>query len=48
VVGGVVWETLGSRYTFLIGVGIVVLSLVVVQRMRAGRSVVPGLAVAGR
>jgi predicted MFS family arabinose efflux permease len=48
VVGGVVWETLGSRYTFLIGVGIVVLSLVVVQRMRAGRNVVPGLAVAGR
>ncbi|HUX76308.1 MAG TPA: MFS transporter, partial [Anaerolineae bacterium] len=48
VVGGIVWETLGSRYTFLFGVGIVVLSLVAVQRMRAGRSVVPGLAVAGR
>ena len=41
VVGGVVWETLGSRYTFLVGVGIVVLSLIVVQWMRAERSGVP-------
>jgi len=34
LVGGVVWETVGSRYTFLIGVGIAVLSLVLVQWMR--------------
>ncbi|HDD24320.1 MAG TPA: MFS transporter [Chloroflexi bacterium] len=37
VVGGVVWEVLGSQYTFLIGVGIVVLSLIVVQWMRVER-----------
>ena len=41
VVGGVVWETLGSRYTFLVGVAIVVLSLIVVQWMRVERSGVP-------
>lgn len=40
LVGGVVWETIGSRYTFLIGVGIVALSLVVVQWMRTERSAV--------
>ncbi len=39
VVGGVVWESLGSRYTFLIGVGIVALTLVAVQWMRAERDV---------
>ena len=43
VVGGVVWETVGSRYTFLIGVGIVVLSLIAVQWMRTGRVAAPGL-----
>jgi predicted MFS family arabinose efflux permease len=43
VVGGVVWETLGSRFTFLIGVVIVVLSLILVQWMRTERASVPGL-----
>ena len=37
VVGGVVWTTVGSRYTFLIGVGIVALSLIAVQWMRTER-----------
>jgi predicted MFS family arabinose efflux permease len=46
-VGGIVWETLGSQYTFLVGVGIAVLSLIVVQWMRTERSPVLGLAVAG-
>ena len=40
VVGGVVWEGIGSRYTFLIGVGIVVLTLVAVQWMRTERDVI--------
>jgi len=48
VVGGVVWEMLGSRYTFLIGVGIVALSLIAVQWMRAEQGAVPGLAAADR
>lgn len=43
LVGGVVWEAVGSRYTFLIGVGIAVLSLVVVQWMRTERSGALGL-----
>jgi predicted MFS family arabinose efflux permease len=43
VVGGVVWETLGSRYTFLIGVTIVVLSLILVQWMRTERASAPSL-----
>jgi predicted MFS family arabinose efflux permease len=43
LVGGVVWETVGSRYTFLIGAGIVALSLLVVQWMRVGQSGAPGL-----
>jgi len=42
LVGGVVWETIGSRYTFLIGVGIVTVSLLLVQWMRTGRSGAPG------
>jgi predicted MFS family arabinose efflux permease len=46
VVGGVVWETLGSRYTFLIGVGIVVLSLIAVRWMRTEKAPSPSLAVA--
>jgi predicted MFS family arabinose efflux permease len=33
LVGGVVWETVGSQYTFLVGVGIVCTSLIVVQWM---------------
>jgi predicted MFS family arabinose efflux permease len=48
VVGGVVWEMLGSRYTFLVGVGIVALSLLVVQWMRAEQVAAPGLAAADR
>lgn len=48
VVGGVVWEAVGSRYTFLIGVGIVALSLILVRWMRTERSGVPGLTAAGR
>jgi len=43
LVGGVVWETVGSRYTFLIGVGIAVLSLVMVQWVRTERSGTLGL-----
>jgi len=38
VVGGVVWKTVGSDYTFLVGVGIVGVSLILVQWMDAGRS----------
>jgi predicted MFS family arabinose efflux permease len=40
LVGGVVWASIGSRYTFLIGVGIVVLTLVVVQGMRTERDAI--------
>jgi predicted MFS family arabinose efflux permease len=40
VVGGIVWASIGSRYTFLIGVGIVVLTLVAVQWMRTERDVI--------
>ena len=46
VVGGVVWETLGSRYTFLIGVVIVVLSLIAMRWMRTEQASSPSLAVA--
>jgi predicted MFS family arabinose efflux permease len=46
IVGGVVWETLGSRYTFLIGVVIVVLSLIAMQWMRTEQASSPSLAVA--
>jgi predicted MFS family arabinose efflux permease len=45
LVGGVVWETVGSRYTFLIGAGIVMISLVLVQRMRTEAGGMPGTAV---
>jgi predicted MFS family arabinose efflux permease len=34
VAGGVVWETVGSHYTFLVGVAIVVVSTILVQWMR--------------
>ncbi len=34
LVGGIVWETVGSQYTFLVGMGIVAISLVLVQWMR--------------
>jgi predicted MFS family arabinose efflux permease len=37
LVGGIVWETVGSQYTFLVGVGIVCISLIVVQWMRVER-----------
>jgi hypothetical protein len=43
----VVWEAVGSRYTFLVGVGIVVLSLILVQWMRVELEAVPGLTAAG-
>ena len=43
VVVGVVWEVVGSRYTFLIGVGVAVLSLVLVQWMHTERSDSSGL-----
>jgi predicted MFS family arabinose efflux permease len=33
LVGGVVWAAVGSRYTFLVGVGIVTLALIVTQWM---------------
>jgi predicted MFS family arabinose efflux permease len=38
VVGGVIWETVGSDYTFLVGVGIVGISLILVQGMRVDRA----------
>jgi predicted MFS family arabinose efflux permease len=38
LVGGVVWETLGSEATFLIGAAIAVLSLLVTQLMRTGKA----------
>ena len=41
LVGGIVWETVGSRYTFLVGVGIVGVSLIVVQWMRVQGGVAP-------
>jgi predicted MFS family arabinose efflux permease len=34
LVGGIVWETVGSQYTFLVGVGIACTSLILVQWMR--------------
>ena len=48
LIGGIVWAVLGSRYTFLIGVGIAVASLVVVQWMRTERSSIPAPAAAGK
>jgi predicted MFS family arabinose efflux permease len=48
VVGGVVWETLGSRYTFLVGVGIVLLSLVAVRWMRVEHVAAPDRTAAER
>jgi len=38
LVGGIVWEKVGSQFTFLVGVGIVCVSLIVVQWMRVERS----------
>ncbi|MGD2103786.1 MAG: MFS transporter [Anaerolineae bacterium] len=35
LVGGIIWETVGSRYTFLVGMGIVTVSLILVQWMHA-------------
>jgi hypothetical protein len=34
LIGGVMWEVIGSRYTFLIGVGVAAVSLALVQWMR--------------
>jgi predicted MFS family arabinose efflux permease len=49
LVGGIVWETVGSQYTFLVGVGIAGTSLVLVQWMRPENSGTPeGVAAAGR
>ena len=42
IVGGVVWEAVGARYTFLAGVAIAILSLVLAQWMRPPRAVHPG------
>jgi predicted MFS family arabinose efflux permease len=41
LVGGIVWETVGSQFTFLVGVGIVCVSLIVVQWMSVERGVAP-------
>lgn len=35
--GGLVWQALGSQYTFLIGAGVAVLTLILAQWMRTGR-----------
>ncbi len=40
LVGGVIWETVGSQYTFLVGVGIVFISLILVQWMRVERGTI--------
>jgi predicted MFS family arabinose efflux permease len=48
VVGGVVWETFGRQYTFLIGVGIAVLTLIAVQWMRTEQVTAPSLAAVER
>ena len=40
LVGGFIWETVGSQYTFLVGVGIVVISLILVQWMRVERGTI--------
>ena len=42
IVGGVVWEAVGARYTFLAGVVIAILSLVLAQWMRPPQSIYPG------
>jgi MFS family permease len=34
VVGGIVWESLGAQYTFLVGVVIALVTLALIQRMR--------------
>ncbi len=47
LVGGVIWEMVGSRYTFLVGVAIVVISLILVQWMRVERVTVSSTTVAG-
>ena len=44
--GGIVWEAFGSQYTFLIGVGIVVITLIAVQWMRTEQTTAPSLAAA--
>jgi predicted MFS family arabinose efflux permease len=41
LIGGVMWEAIGSRYTFLIGVGVAAVSLVLVQWMRTTQGHVP-------
>jgi len=41
LVGGIIWETVGSRYTFLVGMAIVATSLILVQWMRVERGTVP-------
>jgi hypothetical protein len=38
VVGGMVWEAVGAQYTFLAGVAIALLSLMLTLRMRTPRS----------
>jgi predicted MFS family arabinose efflux permease len=47
LVGGIIWETVGSNYTFLVGMGIVAVSLVLVQRMRVEPGTVSRTTVAG-
>lgn len=48
LVGGIVWETVGSGYTFLVGVGIVALSLIMVQWMRGERGARPTVTAVGQ
>jgi len=47
LVGGIIWEMVGSRYTFLVGVGIVVVSLILVQWMRVERGTISRATAAG-
>lgn len=47
LVGGIIWETVGSRYTFLVGVGIVVTALILVQWMRTEHGTVSRARVVG-
>ncbi|MBS3783785.1 MAG: hypothetical protein KGY78_05020 [Anaerolineae bacterium] len=47
LVGGIIWETVGSHYTFLVGVGVVVFALILVQWMRVEPGAVSQATAAG-
>ena len=47
LVGGIIWETVGSHYTFLVGVGVVVFALIFVQWIRVEPGAVSQATAAG-